>query len=216
MSKAAPPTVDWRESRRQSARAAIVDSAWAAVREDGLAALSLRDLARRAGITTPTVYAYFDSKNAIYDAMFRHAAEEFAACIAAPYDADEPRALLLAGLRRFVDFCTGDIPRYQLLFQRMIPGFEPSAASFAPAERALAVVREQLAANGLAEAERLDLWTALTVGLVSQQISNEPGGDRWIRLIDDAVAMFLAYCQPPQPAANSGLPSPSRKKEARR
>jgi hypothetical protein len=40
----------------------------------------------------------------------------------------------------------------------------------------------------------LDLWTALTTGLVDQQISNEPGGDRWIRLIDDAVAMFLAYC----------------------
>jgi hypothetical protein len=31
-------------------------------------------------------------------------------------------------------------------------------------------------------------------GLVDQQISNDPGGDRWIRLIDDAVVMFLAHC----------------------
>jgi hypothetical protein len=31
-------------------------------------------------------------------------------------------------------------------------------------------------------------------GLVDQQISNDPGGDRWIRLIDDVVAMFLAHC----------------------
>lgn len=31
-------------------------------------------------------------------------------------------------------------------------------------------------------------------GLVDQQISNDPGGDRWTRLIDDVVAMFLAHC----------------------
>jgi hypothetical protein len=40
----------------------------------------------------------------------------------------------------------------------------------------------------------LDLWTALIAGLVDQQISNDPGGDRWIRLIDDVVTMFLAHC----------------------
>jgi hypothetical protein len=39
------------------------------------------------------------------------------------------------------------------------------------------------------------MWTALTTGLVDQQISNDPGGDRWARLIDDFVTMFLAYCQ---------------------
>ena len=44
----------------------------------------------------------------------------------------------------------------------------------------------------------LDLWTALTTGLVDQQISNDPGGDRWIRLIDDAVAMFLALLRSEQ------------------
>src|SRR5665647_1784269 len=70
--------VDWREARRQSARAAVLAAAWKMVRADGLAALSLRDLARHAGITTPTVYAYFDSKNDIFDAMFGEAAESFA------------------------------------------------------------------------------------------------------------------------------------------
>ena len=88
---------DWREARRRSAREAIVDAAWALVGEVGLAGLSLRDLARRAGITTPTVYAYFDSKNAIYDAMFGQAATQFADRMAEPYDCDDPRDLLVAG-----------------------------------------------------------------------------------------------------------------------
>ena len=37
------------------------------------------------------------------------------------------------GCRLFVEFCTDDVPRYQLLFQHTIPGFAPSAASYAPA-----------------------------------------------------------------------------------
>src|SRR5919202_1290538 len=123
--------LDWRESRRRAARTAILEAAWAIVQDDGLAALSLRDLARRAGITTPTVYAYFESKNDIYDAMFGQAAEEFAAHMAAPYESDDPRAMLVAGARRFVEFCTGDLARYQLLFQRAVPGFAPSPDSFA-------------------------------------------------------------------------------------
>jgi hypothetical protein len=43
--------------------------------------------------------------------------------------------------------------------------------------------------------EYLDLWTALTSGLVWQQIANEPGGDRWARLVDDVVDMFLAHVE---------------------
>ena len=105
-------------------------------------------------------------------------------------------------MRRFLEFCTSDTARYQLLFQRTIPGFEPSAASFAPAVRALELVRERLALNGVRDPRHVDMWTALTTGLVDQQISNDPGGHRWARLIDDFVAMFLAYCE------SSGIGAP--------
>jgi AcrR family transcriptional regulator len=186
----------WREARRRSARDAIVDAAWGLVGEEGLAGLSLRDLARRAGITTPTVYAYFDSKNAIYDAMFGKAATQFAERMAEPYGCDDPRDLLVASARRFSEFCTSDPVRYQLLFQRTLPGFEPSPESYAPAVRALAGARELLALNGITEPRHIDLSTALVTGLVDQQVSNDPGGDRWTRLIDESIDMFLAHCQP--------------------
>ena len=202
---------EWREARRRSARDAIVDAAWDLVRDEGLAALSLRDLAKRAGITTPTIYAYLDSKNAIYDAMFGRAATEFADRMTEPYDSEDPREVLAGGVRRFVDFCTSDVARYQLLFQRTIPGFEPSAEAFAPAVRALDAVRERLALNGVTDARHVDMWTALTTGLVDQQISNDPGGDRWARLIDDLVTMFLAYCQSIGPPAKRAKPRSTTK-----
>lgn len=196
-------TGDWREARRRSARDAIVEAAWEVVRGDGLAGLSLRELAKRAGITTPTVYSYFSSKNAIYDAMFGQAASQFAELMSEPYASEDPPAILAGGVRRFLEFCTTDTARYQLLFQRTIPGFEPSAESFAPAIRALELVRERLALNGIRNPRHVDMWTALTTGLVDQQISNDAGGDRWAGLIDDFVAMFLAYCQ----ANGRGAPS---------
>jgi len=186
---------DWRETRRRSARDVIIEAAWALVGEEGLAGLSMRDLASRAGITTPTVYAYFESKNAIYDAMFGQAAGRFADRMAAPFEFDDPRELLVAGVRRFFDFCTSEPVRYQLLFQRNIPGFEPSPESFAPAVRALGEARKWLALNGVSEQRHVDMLTALVTGLVNQQVANDPGGERWTRLLDEAISMFLGHCR---------------------
>jgi len=80
--------------------------------------------------------------------MFGQAATEFADRMAEPYDCDAPRDLLSASVRRFFEFCTADQARYQLLFQRTLPGFEPSPESYAPAVRALAGAQEWLALNG--------------------------------------------------------------------
>jgi AcrR family transcriptional regulator len=191
----------WRESRRESARAAIVAAAWEAVREVGLAGLSIRDLARRAGISTPTIYAYFASKHDVYDAMFKEAAEEFEKGVLA-HSTRLPE-ILAEGSRMFMEFCRSDVPRYQLLFQRTIPDFTPSDEAYAPAVRALEMTRERLAAAGFADQRAVDLWTAINTGLVDQQISNDPEGDRWASLIDDAVAMFVAYFRRPPPKRRS-------------
>jgi AcrR family transcriptional regulator len=204
----------WRQARRRSARDVIVAAAWTLARQEGLAGWSLRDLARRAGISTPTVYAYFDSKNAIYDAMFGEAAAAFADQLAEPIDIEDPRDLLVAAGRRYAQFCLGDPARYQLLFQRTLPGFEPSPASFAPAVRALDGLRRLLALNGVHHPRHVDLWTALFSGLVSQQVANDPGGARWTGLIEESTDMFLGHCrsaarrepEPDPPRAQGGRP----------
>lgn len=172
-----------------------MEAAWSLVEESGLAAVSMRDLASRAGVTTPTVYAYFDSKHDVFDEMFAQSAEQFAVHMSAPYDTDQPHRVLSAMAQRFVDFCLSDVGRYQLLFQRTIPGFEPSARSYAHAVAALENSRRQLADIGVRKERQVDLLTALLSGLVNQQISNDPGGDRWTRLIDDAVEMFFTHCE---------------------
>lgn len=200
------PAANWREARRESARAAVLTAAWELVREEGLAALSLRELARRAGITTPTVYAYFESKNAILDAMFAQAAQVFLDLKASLPVTDDPQQDLLTEARAFVTFCVSDVPRYQLLFQHSVPGFTPSAESYELAVRALDVTRELLARNGVHDPRHLDILTAVTTGLVDQQVSNDPGGDRWTRLTEDVILMFLAQFASENASESRGKP----------
>ena len=188
------PTRDRRAERHAATRSEILEAAWAQVRTEGLAALSLRDLAAAVGMRAPSLYSYFDSKFAIYDAMFAQGAQEFLdAKVFQEAPTGDPLTDLRSGMRTFMDFCTANPARYQLLFQRTIPGFEPSEAAFALSIKGLELTRERLAEIGITRPQDLDLFTAIGTGLTDQQISNDPGGDRWSRLVDDAAQMFLDH-----------------------
>jgi AcrR family transcriptional regulator len=187
------PTTDRRTARRAATKAEILDAAWEIVRAEGLAALSLRDLARKVGMQAPSLYQYFDSKHAIYDAMFAQGNEQLLERYQALESTGDATSDLRAGARLFVEFCAEDVARYQLLFQRTIPGFEPSPESYAIAVQVLELGRARLALAGFADGTAMDLWTALVAGLGAQQTSNDPGGDRWLRLIDDVADMFLDH-----------------------
>ncbi|WP_204367436.1 TetR/AcrR family transcriptional regulator [Nocardiopsis valliformis] len=181
------------ERRRAETRAEILEAAWDAARQDGLSGLTLAGVARRVGMRAPSLYSYFDSKNAVFDAMFAQGCHQFLAGASSTAAADDPLEGLKSQIRYFIDFCTEDQIRYQLLFQRTIPGFTPSAESYALAVRALDILRQRLASSGIDTDRSLDLLTALTTGIVDQQISNDPGGDRWTRLADEAVEMFFFH-----------------------
>jgi len=152
----------------------------------------MRDLGARVGLRAQSLYVYFPSKNAIYDAMFADANRELLARRHALDPADDPTAALRALARQFVEYCTEDTVRYQLLFQRTIPGFEPSEQSYAVAREVLDWGRRVLAGVGATDPADVDLYTALISGLIAQQNANEPGGDRWTRLLDRVIDMYLA------------------------
>jgi AcrR family transcriptional regulator len=187
------PIRDRRAERREATLLEILDAAWDLVRMEGLAGLVMRDLARRVGMQAPSLYSYFDSKHAIYDAMFAQGARAYLEQEALVASTGDPVADLQAGMRFFVGFCTSDPVRYQLMFQRTIPGFEPSPQTFAISIEGLERIKTRLAAVGLTDQRSLDLLTAIGTGITDQQISNDPGGDRWIRLIDEAIEMFFNH-----------------------
>jgi AcrR family transcriptional regulator len=186
------PTRDRRTERREATKAEIINAAWELVRAEGLAALNLRDLAAKVGMRPPSLYSYFDSKHAIYDAMFLQGNLDLLVRYEAVPEQDDPVEGLRAVARLFVGFGVEDPARAQLLFMRTIPGFEPSQDTYDVAVRIVELSHARMKRCGI-PVGYFDLWTALISGLVWQQISNEPGGDRWARWVDDVVDMFLAH-----------------------
>ena len=192
------PTGKWITDRRKAAQRKILDAAWAVARDQGLPALTLREVAARVGIRPPSLYSHFESKHAIYDAMFGESWAGFLAYSRSVTLPDSPRAALRVVAHTFFAYATEDLARHQLMNQRIIPGFAPSAASYAPAVTALTEMVDRLRALGVDPTEAdIDLYTALIGGLVDQQWANDPGGSRWARLVDRAIDMY---------ADNLGLP----------
>lgn len=194
-----------RDRHRQATIEEILQIAVDVMAEDGVGALSLAEVARRMGIRPPSLYVYFDSKLALFDALFEagnirltQAVETAVADIADPLDA------LRAGSVAYVRWSIENPVFAQLMFWRPVPGFTPSEKAYAPSIRLVERVREVLGAA--VEAGRLDasatsddaiaLFTVLTAGVVSQQLANDPGGSmadgRFTRLQPTVVDMFLA------------------------
>jgi len=187
------PTRDRRAERREATRAEILEAAWELSRTQGLAGLSLRDVARKIGMQPPSLYWYFDSKQAIYDAMFAQGNRQLLERLTGQHWPGDPRSILRLTARVFVEFSAENVERYQLLFQRTIPDFQPSPESYALAVQVFDQMRARFAAAGLGGPEHFDMWTALVAGLAAQQTANDPGGDRWLRLIDEVVDMYADH-----------------------
>jgi AcrR family transcriptional regulator len=123
--------------RREARVAGIVACAWELAREQGIAGVSLHGLARAVGIRQPSLYEYFDSKHALYDAMFADGNRQLIERLNTVKLSRDGRAALKQILAAFTAFALEDPARYELLFQRHIPGFTPSAESYALAEEVL-------------------------------------------------------------------------------
>lgn len=179
--------------RRAIAHDEILAAAWAIVRAEGFAGLAMRELGRRVGLTAGALYRYFPSKMHIYDALFADGHRELQAHMTPKFVSRDAEAAFRDSAHRLMAFCVADSSRYALMFQRPIPGFVPSEESMALARGSYRQLLDQLAALGIADEHQIDLWAAIHMGLTSQQVANDPGGDRWVRLVDEAVDMFFAH-----------------------
>src|SRR5437762_11203915 len=71
-----PARPDRRARRRQETIEEILDIAVDVMTEHGVNGLTLAEVARRLGVQTPSLYKYFPSLVAVYDALFKRAASE--------------------------------------------------------------------------------------------------------------------------------------------
>jgi len=201
--------LDRRTRRRQETIEEILEVAIELMETEGVAALSLSAVARRLGMQPPSLYQYFPSKMAIFDALFQRGAElVLAVQREAVATAAEDEDALERGINAFCRWCLQHPVYSQLLFWRTIPGFEPSPAAFAPANQAIEELRKRLQAAvdegrlhpDAAGDEAIALFTSMTAGVLTQQIANQPDASfeegRFSRLLPVVLEMFYQRYAP--------------------
>jgi AcrR family transcriptional regulator len=215
------PATDRRQRRRQETIEEVLDVAAQVMREQGVAGLSIGEVARRMGIRPPSLYVYFDSKHALYDGLFARGWSLVLAEMEHLSESNVERAetfhdAMLTAADAFVRWSVGHPEYSQLLFWRPVPGFEPTADAYAPAVRMVELSKQrftELRDRGLLRDDvPIDVvhqdWTVVTAGVISQQLANAPhesyGKGTFTSAIPRLVEMFCNhYAAPDAPKRRS-------------
>lgn len=180
-------------------RAVLLEQAEAVLRERGIDALSLRELAREAGVSHGAPRSHFIDRNALLDALaergFLRLADEIRA---AASQAPEGHAhVLRAACSAYVRFAVREPALLDLMFAAKADG--PSEAVRGAAEHLFGTLTDIMSAGVEAGAYdagdvgRLTLLLSATVqgisALVTSRRITAPQGET---MIDDAISVFLA------------------------
>ena len=204
-------TQDRASARRRATVEEALDHATAIVAEQGAGAVTVSEIARRMGMRAPSLYKYFPSLHAIYDKLFARGNAQLAEYVEdAVRDCEPGLDRLLEGGHAFIRWSTREVGLASLLFWRPIPGFEPSADSYAPAQALwqsarddlrTAVRKRQLTKSADSD-EAMRMLTIAIGGVGSQQLANQPGASYedglFTSLTDQVLAMFVNYYSPPE------------------
>src|SRR4029453_18491144 len=200
--------LDRRQRRRGETIEEVLDVAVEVMAEQGVAGLTLGEVARRIGIRPPSLYGYFASKSALYDALFERGWRELLSVMRTLRDTQTGNDLigdLLASETAFVRWAVEHPGYAPLMFWRPVPGFTPSARAYQPAVELSELSKgflAQLRDGGVLSPDAdLDLahrtLTVVIGGVISQQLSNAPGesfeAGPFPSPLPAVVAMWLAH-----------------------
>lgn len=187
----APAAPDGRRLRRhEETREQIMAHAVDIMGTEGVVGLTLGELARRLGVRTPSLYTYFDSKNAVYDELFRRGWQAVLDALVAHLDllgpvtpATDIAERVLAVHETFIRWALDHPAQTQLMMFRPVPAWEPTPDAYAPSVAVLRLTVDEvasLARLGLLrpDADLDEFATNLAnigAGVIARQLGNEPG-----------------------------------------
>ncbi|MHA6619333.1 TetR/AcrR family transcriptional regulator [Pseudonocardia sp. DLS-67] len=130
-------------------------------------AVTLRAVARRVGISAPSIYPHFPDRPAIVLAVVRQGFVELADRIRSAIDSadDDPRLRLVAACRAYVDFADSHPERYRAMFDRAHAPEDPTALGAEPVRILTETLTECVAAGRSTstdpDADAIALWMGL-------------------------------------------------------
>lgn len=160
-------------SQTTNQRSRILEAAQAILHEEGVEALSVRNIAKHAGLSTMGVYSYFGGKDQVCEELYIAGFRDLAKAVARAQTHEDPETVVVESTRNYLEFYQRNENRYALMFGMGASGYSPSEAAKRAARESfeVAIGLVQPLAEGLntaSEAERLALqiW-ASTHGFIA-------------------------------------------------
>ena len=114
------------EHTRAAYREAILAAAERIILRDGYQPAKMADIAEATGVSVGTLYNYFDSKEAVFNALLDHHRTRFLAQVEQPFDTDDPLAQLRQFVSRAHDFAEQNGALFNLYLRTAATGFDES------------------------------------------------------------------------------------------
>ena len=183
-------------------RRLVLDAASRLLEAEGPEALTMRRIAGQVGCSTSVLYTMFGGKAGLAEGLWREGFERLRGAMERVEDPD-PLGRLAALGRAYRENALANRAYYAIMFQRPIPGFQPSAAAYAESLRPLQLLVEAAADCVRAGVFRpVDptriagvLWAAAH-GAVSLELAGYEGAvdaeARYQELMAAAAAWFFA------------------------
>lgn len=163
---------------------------------DGVAALSVREVARSVGLRQQSLTHYFPSKQELLDALFADGFADLRRTLERlPASKDAVEGVVSVAVA-VVDYCVANPARYHLMLQRTLPGFTPSQDSHSVALRCLDILVQRLRAADITDPADIALIRGLISGLAAEQIANDPGGRQYADQASRGIRGLLATVTP--------------------
>ncbi len=188
---------------RQVVRRLLLDAASRLLEAEGPDALTMRRIAAEVGCSTSVLYTMFGGKSGVAEGLWREGFERLRQALEQAEGAD-PLGRLAAMGRAYRANALANQAYYAVMFQRPIPGFQPSPQAYAESLRSLRLLVDAVADCIDAGVFRAGdpahiagvLWAAAH-GAVSLELAGYEGaGDaeaRFQDLLAAAAAWFFAH-----------------------
>jgi AcrR family transcriptional regulator len=126
-------------------RVRLLDVASHLLQTQGAESLSMRRIATEAGCSTTVIYTMFGSKEGLAEALYLEGFERFRRRLEALPPRKDPLEYLTALGPAYREACLSEPGYYSLMFEKAIPGFEPSERARTLARAALNILDRAIA-----------------------------------------------------------------------
>lgn len=133
------------QTTQNELRSRVLDVAVNLLITDGPESLSMRRIATEAGCTTTVIYTMFGSREGLAEALYLEGFERFRRFLESVPSRRDPFDYLTALGPAYREACLNEPGYYSLMFERAIPGFEPSERARTLARAALNILDRVIA-----------------------------------------------------------------------